>query len=403
MRNGKKNAVVAALAACALCCTLFGANAQQQPQSASTEKQKNAPPPPVPAFPVVPLIAEYEHAPVYFMQWINDSPQYSRIAVSVGDGKMPSHLVVLTEKDSNRAVYYTNTAERAKALKAEGKEVFHTPIDFKEDRKVEQTVTFGVGFRDEHGQAVRWRFIPANSNPSKRGAGLQPLAAMPGLHLRFSNLGTAAGAGSAVQIGEKVHEAEPWPQISAPPYFVAYRGSYAHGMELSALLLGKESWRVVKAPSELREGVQWTLAGDHGRERLLQIKQVRGNELVISEQTAPGFEGSTLNLTALLTPQGLALRSISLNSRDRAMRVAFTPELNLTPNAPTAHAKSAYQLDLGPHEKVSQGVVSVERQANTVNLRWQPNTPDWAKSRALQTAINLTPSSYSIEVTQQSK
>ncbi|HZG51527.1 MAG TPA: hypothetical protein VEZ40_05260 [Pyrinomonadaceae bacterium] len=400
MRTGKKNAVVAALTACALCFALFGANAQ--PQSASPEKQKNASPP-VPPFPVVPLIAEYEYAPVYFMQWINDSPQYSRIAVSVGDGKMPSHLVVLTEKDSNRNVYYTNTAERAKALKAEGKAVFHTPIDFKEDRKVEQTVTFGVGFRDERGQAVRWRFIPANSNPSKRGAGLQPLAAMPGLHLRYSNLGTAAGAGSAVQIGEKVHEAEPWPQISAPPYFVAYRGSYAHGMELSALLLGKESWRVLKAPSELREGAQWTLAGDHGRERLLQVKQVRGDELIISEQTAPGFEGTTLSLTALLTPQGLALRSITLNSRDRAMRVTFAPELNFAPNAPTARAESAYQIHLGTHEKVSQGVVSVERQANTVNLRWQPSTPDWAKARALHTAINLTPDSYSMEVTQQSK
>ena len=397
MRNGKRNVAAAALAACALCLALSGADARQQPASPEKPKQSST----ATLIPVVPLIAEYEYAPVYFMQWINDSPRYSRIAVSVGDGKTPSHLVVLTEKDSNRAVYYTNTAERAKALKAEGKEVFQTAIDYKEVRKVEETVTFGVGFRDQHGQAIRWRFIPANSNPSKRGAGLQPLAAMPGLHLRYSNLGTAAGAGTAVQIGDKVHEAEPWPQISSPPYFVAYRGSYAHGMELSAVLLGKESWRVVKAPTELREGAQWTLASDLGRERLLRVSEARGNELVISEQPAPGFDGTTLNLHALLTPQGLALRSFTLNSHDRAMRVTFTPELNLTTDAPAARAESAYQIDLGTHEKVSQGVVSVERQANTVNLRWQPTSPDWAKSRSLRSAINLTPSGYSIEVSQQ--
>ncbi|MCA1635907.1 MAG: hypothetical protein LC802_20005 [Acidobacteria bacterium] len=399
MRNGKRNIVAAALAACALCFALFVADAREQP--ASPEGQKNAAP--VPPIPIVPLIAEYEYAPVYFMQWINDSPQYSRIAASIGDGKTPSYLVVLTEKDSNRAVYYANTAERVKALKAEGKEVFQTAIDFKEVRKVEQEVTFGIGFRDRHKQAIVWRFIPANSKPSKRGAGLQPLAAMPGLHLRYSNLGTAAGAGTAVQIGDKVHEAEPWPQISAPPYFVAYRGSYAHGMELSAVLLGKESWRVVKAPSELRAGAQWTLAGDLGRERVLRVSEARADELVISEQPAPGVEGATLNLHALLTPHGLALRSITLNSRGRAMRVTFMPELNLTTSAPAARAESAYQIDLGTHEKVSQGVVSVERQANTVNLRWQPASPDWAKSRALHTALNLTPSGYSIEVTQQPK
>jgi len=397
MRNEKRNVVVAALAVFALCSALFSAVAQQQ--STSPEKQKQASP--APPFPIVPLIAEYEYAPVYFMQWINDSPQYSRIAASVGEEKTPTCLVVLTEKESNRAVYYTNSIERAKALKAGGKETFHTPIDFKEVRKVEQEVTFGIGFRDQRGQDIRWRFIPANSRPSKRGAGLQPLGAMPGLHLRFSNLGTSAGAGTAVQIGDKVHEAEPWPQISSPPYFVAYRGSYAHGMELSAVLLGKESWRVVKAPTELREGAQWTLASDLGRERLLQVKQMRGDELVISEQLASGLEGATLNLHALLTPHGLAFRSITLNDRDRAMRVTFTPELNLMVNAPATRVESAYQIDLGTHEKVSQGTVSVERQANAVNLRWQPASPDWAKSRTLHTTINLTPSSYFIEVTQQ--
>jgi hypothetical protein len=400
MRNGKRNVVAAAaLAACALCSVLFSADARQQ--TAAPEKQKNGSP--VPPIPIVPLIAEYEYAPVYFMQWINDSPQYSRIAASVGQEKTPTYLVVLTEKESNRAVYYTNSVERAKALKAEGKEAFQTPIDFKEVRKVEQEVTFGIGFRDQHKQAIVWRFIPANSRPSKRGAGLQPLGAMPGLHLRFSDLGTAAGAGTAVQIGDKVHEAEPWPQISAPPYFVAYRGSYAHGMELSAVLLGKESWRVVKAPTELREGAQWVLASDLGRERLLQVKRMSGDELIISEQPASGLEGATLNLNALLTPQGLALRSLTLNDRDRAMRVTFTPELNLTANASAARAETAYQIDLGTHEKVSQGIISVERQPNTINLRWQPTSPDWAKSRALNTAINFTPSSYSIEVTQQAK
>jgi hypothetical protein len=396
----KRRGIVLAVVftACALCCALFGANAQQPPVSGNKKDASSAPP-----FPIVPFIAEYEYAPVYFMQWINDSPQYSRIAASVGAENPPVYLAVLTEKESNRPVYYTNSASRAKALKTEGKEAYHTPIDFKEVRKVEQELTIGFGFRDRHGQAILWRFIPANSTPSKRGSGLQPLAAMAGLHLRFSDLGTAAGAGTAVQIGDKVYEAEPWPQISAPPYFVAYRGSYAHGMELSAILLGKENWRVIKAPSELREGMQWTLASDLGRERELHVTQRRGDEVTISEKLTPGLDAATLELQAMLTPQGLALRSVTLNSRGRAMRVTFSPELNLLAQAPPAGVESTYQIDLGTHEKVSQGVVVVERLDKTINLRWQPKSPDWAKSRSLTTAINLSASGYSIEVTQQVK
>jgi hypothetical protein len=390
MSNGKRVVTNAALAACALFGLLLSAAAQQSP---APRKQ----PPPIP---IVPLIAEYEYAPVYFMQWINDSPQYSRIAASVGNEQPPVYLVILTEKDATTASYYTNSAARAKALKAEGKDAYHTPIDYKEEKGVEQEVRFGFGFRDKLGQPVLWRFIPANSRPSERGAGLQPLGAMPGLQLRFSTRGTAAGAGTAVQIGSKVHEAEPWPQISAPPYFVAYRGSYAHGMDLSALLLGKEQWRVVKAPAELSEGAEWTLISDLGRERHLQITQRRGDEITISEKPAPGVDAATVNLNALVTPQGLALRSVALNNRANAMRITFSPDLNLTANAP---AESAYQLDLGTHEKVSQGSVSVERKENVINVRWQPKSPDWAKSRSFSSTINLTADGYSIEVTQQSK
>jgi hypothetical protein len=390
--------LVIAFAASSLCCALFSASAQQSSIPENKRNASSAQP-----IPIVPFIADYEYAPVYLMQWINDSPQYSRIAASVGAENPPVYLVVLTEKESNRPIYYTNSAPRAKALKTEGKEAYHTPIDFKEVRKVEQERNIGFGFRDRHGQAILWRFIPANSTPSKRGSGLQPLAAMAGLHLRFSDLGTAAGAGTAVQIGDKVHEAEPWPQISAPPYFVAYRGSYAHGMELSAILLGKENWRVIKAPGELREGAQWTLASDLGRERQLHITQRRGDEITISEKPTPGLEASTLELQALLAPQGLALRSVILNNRGHAMRVTFSPELNLLAQEPAAGVESTYQIDLGTHEKVSQGVVVIERVDKTVNLRWQPKSPEWAKSRSLTTAINLTASGYSIEVTQQPK
>jgi hypothetical protein len=398
MKKKKRTILAVAFTACFLCGAIFSANAQQSPLPENKKDALLAPP-----IPIVPFIAEYEYAPVYFMQWINDSPQYSRIAASVGAETPPIYLVVLTEKESNRPIYYTNSPARAKALKTEGKEAYHTPIDFKEVRKVEQELNIGFGFRDRHGQPILWRFIPANSTPSKRGSGLQPLGAMAGLHLRFSDLGTAAGAGSAVQIGDKVHEAEPWPQISAPPYFVAYRGSYAHGMELSAILLGKENWRVIKAPGELREGAQWTLASDLGRERQLHITQRRGDEITISEKPAPGLEAATLELQALLTPQGLALRSVILNNRGRAMRVTFSPELSLLGQAPAARVESTYQIDLGTHEKVSHGVVTIEKLDNAVTLRWQPKSPDWAKSRSLTTAINLTASGYSIEVTQQPK
>ena len=92
-----------------------------------------------------------------------------------------------------------------------------------------------------------------------------------------------------------------------------------------------------------REGAEWTLAGDLGRERRLLITQRRGDEITISEKPAPGIDAATLDMNAVVTPQGLALRSFVLNNRANAMRVTFSPDLNLTANAPRAEA--TYQLD----------------------------------------------------------
>gem|GEM_PF-5496141 len=40
---------------------------------------------------------------------------------------------------------------------------------------------------------------------------------VPGLRLVYRSLGSLAGEGTAVQIGDKVIEAEAWPEVSNPP------------------------------------------------------------------------------------------------------------------------------------------------------------------------------------------
>lgn len=362
--------------AIALLASLFTVRAQQQPAAPARV-----------LLPIVPLLVEYEYAPLYLMQFLNGHARYAQIEAVIGKGASPVYQVVLTEKDGRR-IWYSNIEAKVKTLNALGREAHLAAIDYKAIRGDGGRQTHGVAFRDKHGQAIRWRFIPA-SEPSERGAGLTPRGNVPGLRLEYRDIGTLAGEGTAAQFGEQVIEAEPWPERSSPPYFVGYRGSLTLGHHGSSLALGREEWRVLSAPDGLREGAEWTLANQHGRERKLRVTALRGDDLTLDES---GGADSSLSLNARVTPEGWALRSLQLTSAGRTMRLAFTPELNLT-----ASGEAAFQLDQSNQPKLAHGTVTIEKQNGGARLRWQPKAPDWARAKAFETIIKIAANGYTVE------
>jgi len=337
--------------------------------------------------PALPLIIHYEYVPHYFVQWLNDHPQYARIEAAVTDSEPPVFNLTLTEKGSGRRVSYCNAEARVKTLAQAGQEARLTKIDYRTTNNFGQLPSHEFSFTDERGQAAHWRFTLA-APVSERGAGLTEQEAGAGLMLIYRELGTAAGEGTAVQIGAKVSEAEPWTEISAPPYFVAYRGAYSDGIGIGALLPGQESWRVMAAPRELNEGAQWMLIDDRGRTRQWRVTAKRGDELTIQEA------GQALTLQARQTVSGFALRSITLASRSKTMRISITPELDL---AASSGAPVSFQIDLNGHNKIAHGSVAVEKRGAASSLRWQFKAPAWAKSRALTSTVTLNDNGYKVE------
>ena len=392
MRYQKHISLLPALALCAL--LWCGSIVQTQSSSAQVKTLQ---------LPIVPMIIEYDYASYYFRQWINDHPRYSQITAIVGEGKPPIYQIIFIEKDSKREIHYTNSPSRIKALTLAGQEAHLAKINLRVTESAGSVPTYEFAFNNEHRQPVIWRFIPA-SRPSEKGAGLTPMATALGLRLLYRNLGTNAGEGTAVQIGDKVSEAEPWPEVSAPPYFVAYRGSFAAGMDMGVLSLGSESWRIDSAPGDLGEGVQWTEVSNSGRKRQLKITAVRGDEMTVNVSYAQESDTAAVELNVNKTTQGLTLRSLVLTRATHTMRISFTPELPLTvDSAADGQTEVGFQVDQGKRKKTAEGTILVEKQGKTLRLQWQTKSPAWAKSNVLNSIITMDGSSYSVEVTSGAK
>lgn len=356
-------------------------------------------------FPIIPVVLQYEYVPLHFMQWIKDDPNYSLASAYMYPGESPVYEIMLVEK-SGGSVYYCNSKERVDLLTHKGKQAYVVAIDFKKTQNAGQAPTYNVGFRDSSGRPIIWRFILASS-PSPLGAGLTPQPETPGLRLLYRNLGTCAGEGAAIQIGDRVREADPWPEISSPPYFVAFRGVMADGMDSGAFVPGSERWQVLSSPSvaegrELSEGAQWVLKADGGGERTWRVTARRADEVTISEMSTDASNTTKLELRAHVGPRGLALREIRLGAGSRAMRLTFTPELDLMAVPTSGSAGPDFEIDLGSQRKIARGNISIENQEGLVRLHWIIKSPEWAKSRAFISTVRMEAGGYTMETLQPS-
>lgn len=368
-----------------------------KPDATPREAARQDPPPqpqmaaPPVAPPVVPLLIGYEYVPHYFLQALGDDPHYARVEAAVYEAKPPVYNLVLVEKNGRR-VNYSNSEEKVAALRRAGSEARLVHIDHRFVNKFGQLPAHEFGFKDERGQAVRWQFTLA-APASERGAGMSPQEGGTGWQLVYRAAGSAAGEGTAVQVGSRLNEAEPWGEISAPPYFVAYRGVYAEGLSFGMFPAGNESWRVGSAPEKLQEGAQWTLVGQGGRTRQLRITSLRGDEVTVEETAGPAPFAGSLSIRARRTAQGFALRSVTLGSGGGSMRISFAPELDMA-----SSTTCSFQIDLKDQSKILHGSVSVESRGGTAQLRWQPKAPDWARSRLISGTVSVEADGYKVEV-----
>lgn len=348
--------------------------------------------------PIMPLIADFEYIPKYFIQWIKDVPRYSMIQAAVYQREPSVCMMVLTEKKTGREVYYSNSAQKVTALQQAGKAARLAKIDFRVVERVGQQPIYGFGFADENGQAVRWRFIPTSA-ATARGAGVGPGHIGRGLQWISRNLGTAAGDGTAVEIGASLSEAEPWPEISAPPYFIAYHGFYQLGLTAGGLSPGSQSWRVTSPPADLQEGAVWVLTDENHNTRQLKITARKGDEMTIAETGPPRPYAASISFTMNASAEGVGLRSILTTIEHHKLQLRFKPDLYIgKQTAPANRSEVAFQIDQDNREAMIEGTVTAERQGASMTLRWHTKSPDWAKSQDTLSMITLEPDGYKLVV-----
>ena len=350
--------------------------------------------------PIFPLKMNYDYEKTYMMQWIAGSPQYSMIAGLIAKEDPSVVQIVLTETRTERRVYYSNSEYRVKGLTQAGLTAHFAKIDFKIGHDNEDRPLFAFGFADEHNVPIRWGFVAASAG-SDKGAGPRIQAVKDGLVICYNEIGTVSGESSVVQIGDKSYDVERWDEISKPPYFVGYRGTYSDGLTMGMLITGAENWQVQSAPSGLSDGAKWTLV-DKKNVRELQVTSHYGDEWTITEIVPKATWARYLEMVVKSSAQGFALKSMTSRTGNDSMRITFAPEISFSAPSTSEHS---FQVDQNDHQKVMVGTATIEGQGGKMTLKLQPKVensgsrqPGIEKGYVLTSTITAESKGYKIDV-----
>jgi hypothetical protein len=359
---------------------------------------QESPKPGVVSIPIVPFILEYEHATQYFVEKINDSPDYIGIEAIIRSGPSPAYEVLMTEKDGHRKVYYTNSEAKARFLAASGKVAHNTPIEYRVEESLGEKPKFHIVFKDEKARLIQWMFVPSDDlddlSPDSKGVSRfgQPLNVM------YRTLASMAGEGTNVKIANAIDLAKELPELGVPPDYRVYEGTICIDTTIAGLGSGSQTWKVESAPPVIKTGAEWVLTDEYGARRRLTVTEKRGDQLTIQEAGVDPTVSTPMTLRMKETPEGLSLSSLEFSGGSQVMRLTFLPGLNVAAVSQSGKKLTvSFQMDIAGESKAVEGIIEADRKGNLVELTGHPNSPDWAKTIVIKARLALSSTGYKIE------
>jgi hypothetical protein len=347
--------------------------------------------------PLPPLLIAYRYWPDQFVQWVGPELPYSMIELYADQtAPQPLYDVVLTDRSTGKRIYYSNQQQQVDIDKLSG-EAYLTKIQLTTPDQDNAGAAWNLTFTTEGGKPVIWRFIQG-SDVTEQGSGLTPMPTVPMPLFMYREQGAVAGQGTALQVGSAVSEADVWTEISHPPFFVAYRGAHALGLDIAVLQPGAMQWKIESAPATLISGAAWKLSSTDGRRCTLTVEKAAGNtfSIVAADEHAPGRE---MWIEAQQTPKGWLIQRVRYapqkQSDDHGFALTFQPGLSVGDQGSSATVK--FEMQAGKKTKIGVGTLTLQGSATQPKWLFEVKTPDWARTKSMLEDAVVTPNTVQLQ------
>ncbi len=354
---------------------------------------------------IAPLLYSYDHWDHHLLQWLPDHPRYEIVEVLIKDSVPPLIQFFFTERaakdGSKKQFHYTNDEAFAGRLArgAGDSEVKLVNIDYVPPNAGE-VPRFSFALDALEGP-ITWQFCASGEPDPQYGSGLinnvTENAHNPKGGLLFFYLpeSTTSDICTVLDMGDAKYPAAPWPEVSVPPYFVAYQAVYSRNIDLGYFYASDRTRiRVNSEPSELTRGAVWsvTLEGTSDgvtRDASLEVSDVRDERVTLTD--------GTMTYVTALENGDLTTTDIMANDGAKSLSVHFASPVPDLRNLDDEKHNVVFTMATESVTELSSGVLSMQRVDGELRVGFLPQNPEFLQAASLTTAIQLTDDGYILE------
>jgi len=349
---------------------------------------------------IQPFNLYFHYYELHVMLYFVEHPEYEAVEGMINlqnDGK-PLVIATITRHDQTQIDHVNDQKimEEMKKVSSNSREICYTPIEFCQDEEKGKPHVI-LKFTSFKGENIVFDLYAAGKPSPKHGGLIDPErhAEESALPIMWRKESTLASSKSKITFDKKNYEIPV--KISIPIFFKGLKGYYTEGFSIGIVTTGETILELVQSPKRIEAGGKWIYK--KGKDELVyEIMERNGDQVIIQKSSRVSEIINAQIVNGHLEIEDIKLMSNS--GRKEEFTIKFNPFLpDMTALSDGQELVSNFSISINEHRSLVTGKIALKKQTDKIVLSLNPEQPNWAIKRSIQTTITKEEDKYHLKST----
>lgn len=347
---------------------------------------------------IQPFNLYFHYYDLHVMLYFVGHPEYEAVEamINLQNNEKPLVRTIITRHDQTQIDHVNDQKimEEMKKVSSNSREIFYTPIEFCQDEEKGEPHVI-LKFTSFKGEDIVFDLYAAGKPSPKHGGLTDPErhAEESVLPIMWREKSTLASSKSKITFDKKGYKIPV--KIWIPIFFKGMKGYYTEGFSIGVITTGETILELVESPKIIEAGEKWIYK--KGKDELVyEIMERNGEQVIIQKSSGVSEIINTKIVDGHLEMEDIKVMSES--GRKEEFTIKFNPFLpDMTATSDGQELVSNFSISINEHRSLVMGKIELKKKADKIILNLNPEQPNWATKRSIQTTITKEKDKYHLK------
>jgi hypothetical protein len=349
---------------------------------------------------IQPFNLYFHYYDLHVMLYFVGHPEYEAVEamINLQNSEKPLVRAIITRHDQTQIDYVNDQKimEEIEKVSSNSREIHYAPIEFRRDEE-KGKVHILLKFTSFKGENIVFDLYATGKPLPKHGGMTDPEghAEESVLPVMWREKSTLASSKSKITFDKKDYKIPV--KIWIPIFFKGMKGYYTEGFSIGVVTTGETILELVESPKRIEAGEKWIY--ERGKDKLVyEIIERNGDQVIIQKNSGVSEIINTQIVDGHLEIEDIKV--ISNSGRKEKFTIKFNPFLpDMTSTSDWQELVSNFDISINEDRSLVTGKIELKKKTDKIVLNLNPEQPNWAIKRSIQTTITKEEDKYHLKST----